>query len=156
MNRYFKLSNYEDIVCRHNPFGFKMSNGLSCDFPTYHEAYFECLIKLFEMFPRGYIDLPLFIHKQMNLTLPDAVRLVNALKPMGIKSEVILLMIWEQSKERDAMLEILFRAFHTITGSTFDKSSFLMALNDFDSEFEDLKDRISRGFSPCIYRNEQV
>lgn len=156
MNRYFKLSNYQYLVNRHNPFGFIMSNGLPYDYINYREAYYECLIKLFEMFPRGYMDLPLFIHKQMNLNLPDAVRFVNALKPMGIKSEILLLMIWEQSKERNNVLEVLFRALHTITESTFDKSSFLMALNEFDREYTELKDRISQGISPCIYQNKQV
>ena len=154
MNRHFKLSNYEYIVRRHNPFGFIGPNGQPYDFSTYNEAYFHCLIKLFEMFPRGYIDLPLFIHQQMQLNLPDAVRFVKTLNPMGIKGEIQLLPIWAKSKQRDDMLEVLFRAFHTITESTFVKSSFLSALDDFDGQYIDLKDRISRGISPIIYQNK--
>lgn len=147
MNHYFKLKDYEDIVGRYNPMGIRTDKG-PLSFATLTEAYYYVIEKLFVTFPRGYLDLPLFVCKETNINIRDAERFVKIYgRTMGC-DEIMLIKLWCKNRERDEFLRRLCNMLHMVTGTTFKNDFFLEALNRFDNQYEQLKSRIEKGDTP--------
>lgn len=94
------------------------------------------------MFPRGYIDIVLFIYLNTPMNMPDCVKYFNTFSTFGFTKEVELVSLFLKSKERDLFLERLFRAFHTATDTTLKKDMFLSALSRFDDYLPEYKKKI--------------
>lgn len=135
MNKYFQLAWYQEVLTRHNPYGFTVPNTdkiVPLDFPNIIEAYKYTLERLYLMFPRGYIDLTLFVAKNTPLDFRDAERYVATMKRLGIEKDVILIDGWTPSKKRDSTLKLIFIALHTATYTPFQEGFFLTAVNWFN------------------------
>lgn len=131
--KWFNPRDFADFIERFNPFGFKQPNGEVCIFEDYGKLYEYTLKKLYESFPRGYLDLSLFLHEQTGMPIGDCEDVVRGWKREGISSDVHLLEEgWEPNVERDRYLVNLFKALHTISETKFDAAKFSQELVVFD------------------------
>lgn len=111
------------LLAKYNPFGFTMPDGTSMEFESVYTAYMCLLIGTWRKFPRGYIELPLFLKTHYRqLTYKQAMKLALTLKPLGLEM-VVLLGDYTTSKGRETLAK-LARACHTIAGTSFDIYAF--------------------------------
>lgn len=132
--KWFNPKNFEDLIMRFNPFGFKQTNGDTCAFKDYGEVYLYTLNTLYQMFPRGYVDIPLWLCEMTRMPLVECRRVVRTWRSMGIDREEITVALWDDCPERNYTLEHLMRALHTISGTIFSSSYFADAMRKFDEE----------------------
>lgn len=106
-----------------NPFAFRSPIGLR----TYGSkmlAYLDCMITLLEEFPRGFVDVPLFMCKHQRIELCEATSLV------GRKQYVLL--AWDvDSKELPMLLKSILRHLLKVSEAPFDADCFNRALSCF-------------------------
>ena len=124
---------FVDLIERFNPFGFKKANGETQVFETYRDLYLYTIDQLSLEFPRGYIDLTLFLKDQMQIPFAESDRLVKNWKPLGITTDTLLLKTWEDTPERKNFLRNVLVALHSISGTRFNEDMFLQALRDWDA-----------------------
>lgn len=63
------------LIGQHSPFGVTdPSTGTIVVYENTSDAYLDVIQKMFSDYPRGYIDIPLFVAKHTSTSLPDAVR----------------------------------------------------------------------------------
>ena len=121
------------IIERYNPFAFKDKEGRLLLFKDYTAAYRYTLKQLAKRFPKGYIDMTIFLCEQMSISLKETVQEVTQWKELGIKDDIFYLKIWERTTERNIMLSEIFKALHMISGTKFDEISFRTAMKEFDT-----------------------
>ena len=125
------------IIERYNPFAFKDKEGRLLLFKDYTAAYRYTLKQLAKRFPKGYIDMTIFLCEQMSISLKETVQEVTQWKELGIKDDIFYLKIWERTTERNSMLTDIFKALHMISGTEFDEFSFRTAMKEFDTWWDD-------------------
>lgn len=134
---------YVDIIKRFNPFGFRDDDNKSMVFMDYSLLYYWVMETLITAFPRGYIDLTIFIMKAMKITLPDAERIFKAYFQQTFKRDIQLIDLWdEESKLRNDFLKNLLVCFHQYSNSKFSNDYFLNALNMFNVRNRKLKVKV--------------
>lgn len=121
---------FEEMIEKYNPFGFKEDGEIQC-YLTYEDAYYAAMKKLKELFPRGYVDLPLYITMTTGLPLPDSEREFMRMRPIWGNEQVKLIDINEFSYGTQSDLESFIVSLHQITETKFCKSSFLEAYERF-------------------------
>jgi len=134
---WFNPHDLEDIIERCNPFVFKDKDGKLLLFKDYTAAYKYTLKQLAKRFPKGYIDMTIFLCEQMSISLKETVQEVTRWRKMGIKDDIFYLKIWERTTERNIMLSDIFKALHMISGTKFDEISFRTAMKEFDTWWDD-------------------
>jgi hypothetical protein len=125
------------IIERYNPFAFKDKEGRLLLFKDYTAAYRYTLKQLAKRFPKGYIDMTIFLCEQMSISLKETVQEVTQWKELGIKDDIFYLKIWERTTERNSMLTDIFKVLHMISGTKFDEFSFRIAMKEFDTWWDD-------------------
>ena len=130
---WFKPQDLKYIIEKYNPFVFKDKEGKILLFKDYTAAYKYTLKQLAKRFPKGYIDMTIFLCEQMSISLKETVQEVTQWKEHGIKDDIFYLKIWERTTERNSMLTDIFKALHMISGTKFDEISFRTAMKEFDT-----------------------
>ena len=142
--RWFNPQDFADMIERFNPFGFKKSNGESLIFETYLGVYKYTLDKLTAMFPRGYVDLVLFLHEMTGMPANDCKQIVKSWKSLGVE-ETMLIEFWSASPDRSIQLKRIMQALHSLSGTHFNEAYFSEAMRELDTE--KLKRRLEYGTS---------
>lgn len=127
-----KASGLEELIKKYNPFGFKGSDGEIKMFEDYGKAYLYALEKLHELFPRGYIDVPLFLH--MMTGQPLAVCMMFTHKSSFLKTVNKGVLICEPVKgvPPKEQYENLMKAMHTLSETQFSQDYFNWAWEEFE------------------------
>ena len=90
------------------------------------QAYQGVICKLFANFPRGYIDLPLFMHDEQGVAICDAKRLCK-------RKELYYLPIYDiEAPYRKEKLRAILTTLLQVSGLDFDEASFNEALYNTD------------------------
>lgn len=134
---WFNPQDLEYIIERYNPFVFKDKEGRLLLFKDYTAAYKYTLKQLAKRFPKGYIDMTIFLCERMSISLKETVQEVTRWRKMGIKDDIFYLKIWERTTDRNTMLTEIFKALHMISGTKFDEFSFRTAMKEFDTWWDD-------------------
>ena len=130
---WFKPQDLKYIIEKYNPFVFKDKEGKILLFKDYTAAYKYTLKQLAKRFPKGYIDMTIFLCEHMSISLKETVQEVTRWRKMGIKDDIFYLKIWNRTTERNSMLTDIFKALHMISGTEFDEFSFRTAMKEFDT-----------------------
>ena len=128
MNLKAKQDMLVRVLSEHNPFALQMGkdNIRLANYEKSSDCYKEVLLLMWSMFPRGFIDMPLFMTTWMGVSLAEAERIC------GVK-QYCSLRIWEVGdKERNNMLRSVLQMFIKYTGCSWDENAFQQALYDFD------------------------
>ena len=135
--KWYNPVNFIDMIVRFNPFGFKESDGTTCAFKDYGAVYDYTLEKLFSQFPRGEIDMTLFIQDQCKVPFNVAYDTAKALGFADDDTVVTIIPFENTQKNRNALMS-LFVKLHSISGTSFNKSYFDNAYNklNFDNLYE--------------------
>ena len=140
MNKWFNPRSFVDLIERYNPFGFKKEDDDTCLFKNYTECYLYTLKKLYLQFPRGYIDMALFVEKRTHLPYNDSLRVVKGWKTMGI-DEVMLIDFTSDDISTRYQLASIMKALHTISETRFNEALFYEAYALFKNWQEVVKDK---------------
>lgn len=131
----FNYRDFEEMIEKYNPFGFKKENGEICMFETYKEAYIYALRKLGEDFKAGFVDLPLYISKNTGMIIQEAEREAARMRSLWGKNDVMLIDL-RTFHGSDNQLKNFIKCLHLITETKFDETSFQEALVWFKSYME--------------------
>lgn len=117
----------KDLVKAHAPLGLYELGGNSVKlYDTPKEAYLDVLQRLHSEFPKGYIDMALFISEHQHVPIREAERLC-------INGELYTIKMTDlDSTERADKLRQLFFLLLKTTACEFDENSFRAALFQFD------------------------
>ncbi len=126
------LNDFTDLIARFNPLGFKTPEGRPRIFKNYTQIYLYTMRELEKKFPEGYIDLPLFLSEQLQISLKDAVSEVRQWQGMGIRDEEMRIDMRNKGAERNNALKMLMRALHKVASTTFDNECFEEAIENYD------------------------
>ena len=109
-----------------NPFAFRNSTGGICIYRGPLEGYQVCLQMLWAQFPRGYIDIPYFMHKFQGLSLSEALELTH-------RKQFAFARIWDSDSERrKPVLREVLQVLLSVSGVEFSEVLFLSALQTLD------------------------
>lgn len=139
--KWFNPRDFADLIERFNPFGFKEKDGRIMSFENYGKVYAYTLERIALTFPRGYIDIPLFIHNETGMPIGDCEDMTRNMKCIGLDREEYLVEIWEPTRERTMFFRQLMQGLHLISETPFSESYFQDALRLFDMKLETLKAR---------------
>lgn len=122
-------SKYREIMAKVNPFGLTTPDGKLLHYDNAVEAYYEMMLKIFSMCPRGYIDLPLIMHTYQREGINDAVRYCR-------HKEIYLLKNWDISDDVtvNSLREVLSLMLE-VTGVPFNENAFQGGLYKFSVFF---------------------
>lgn len=137
MNRKQKLNleSFEEIMEQRNPFGFKDENGKVKLFDDYGKVYLYTVRKLKEKFPRGYIDLSLFINEMTGMPLEECESVVKRFSVKGLEDVMFVPDIWDtKGMAFSHTLMLIMKGLHCITETEFDTMMFSRALHEFVKE----------------------
>lgn len=124
----FNFRDFEEMIEKYNPFGFKNENGEICMFETYKDAYKYALRKLGDDMTAGFVDLPLYISKNTGLIIQEAEREAARMRPLWGPRDVQLIDLRNFKDGADSQLKNFIKCLHTITETKFDEASFQEAL----------------------------
>ena len=87
---------------------------------------------MFEKYPRGYIDMVLFVHEECGIPFADAEREVKGWRKFFPTAEVLV--EWHKADTlREQQLRNILFALHLITETDFNETMFKQALVYFDT-----------------------
>lgn len=146
-HEWLKYNSFADLIVKFNPFGFKEEDGSSMVFRDYGELYKYTLKTLFAQFPRGYIDLPLFVHLHTKMPLRNCVELVRTFRNMKMISGVYLIKYWDEDDQPKMKFALILQGLHTISNTPFNQSYFDEAWRQCEEDLEKIKaaERIEDG-----------
>lgn len=123
-----KTDAVQGLFASHMPFAvYELGTEKPQLYPTAHEAYYDVLMRLYMEFPKGYIDMALFVNEHQGVPIRDAERYcVN-----GEYFKINLTNI--QDGARMSQLRAIFCILLKKTGCDFDESTFRTALFNFDN-----------------------
>lgn len=148
-------TSFEDLIKRFNPFGFKKSNGETEAFKDYGDLYLFTMRHLAAQFPRGYIDMVLFLEARTQMPTDYLKRLVKTFKPLGLKYDVFLLEYWNEERGAKEGMERIMKCLHTISETNFNQSYFNKAWETFSYEMEQAE-RYERTINGSIIDNTKT
>lgn len=135
-----KEADFGSFMSKFNPFGFKEKNGEISAYADYRAAYVEMLERLFALFPKGYIDVDLFVVEMYGVRLVDSWQLLGNFVDVGLIKRCddelpagVFLMRWDVKSEYFKM-EQFATALHFLTGTKFNRSMFLEAVGYFRAQ----------------------
>lgn len=132
----FNYRDFEEMIEKYNPFGFKRENGEICIFETYEEAYKYALRKLGDDMTAGFVDLPLYISKNTGLIIQEAEREAARMRPLWGARDIQLIDLHTFKGGADNQLKNFIKCLHVITETQFDERGFQAALVWFKSYME--------------------
>lgn len=135
----FSKMDLQTLIEEHNPFAFKDVKRKICFFENFSGAYLALLERLFEQFPKGYIDMVLFVVDNCDMEHEDACRFVDNMKKAGYKLNPSVIDWYEGGLERDKMLKSIAIGMHDISETSFNEGLFMAALNMFMVKYKIFK-----------------
>lgn len=121
---------YIELLGVLNPFAFRTRGGALVRYSSPREAYSECLKSLWSEFPRGFIDIPLFMEKYQGLGLKQAEALCG-------RKQYALVRLWDTSdKDRTAKLCEVLLLLLKVSEVPLSNDFFLQALRELDAFIE--------------------
>lgn len=139
--RVFKYADFAEMMEKYNPFALKNEKSEIKMFESYKDVYEYTLKRLYEKYPRGYIDLVLFVHEECGIPFADAEREVKGWRK--VCPESIHLVEWhKKDAARDNDLRSIMFGFHLITETNFDERQFKEALLYFDTFLTSTKNAV--------------
>lgn len=125
----------QSLLSKYNPFGFTMPDGQSMEFESVYTAYMCLLIGTWRKYPRGYIELPLFLMTHYrHINYKQAKKMALTMKPLGLDM-VVLLGDYSTLRGRETLAK-LAKACHTIAGTSFDSYAFNQAYELLQNRIE--------------------
>lgn len=124
---WLKFNSFADIIIKYNPFGFKEFDGSSMIFENYGKVYLYTLRTLAAEFPRGFIDIPLYLHHRTAMPLSVCKEIARKFHSLGLKDGIVLIEYWNPNTNPRYEFEKIMRAFHTISETTFSADYFAEA-----------------------------
>ena len=118
----------------HAPFSFVDDKGEVQIYPSLGNAYYDALLRIMVQFQRGYVDLTLYLMKQMDLRRVDARSCVEQMLSFT-GTEMVLLDFKNWPRHTQDNCEAIIRGLCEINGVDFDKSVFLMAYKSFETSW---------------------
>lgn len=113
-----------------NPFALRTQGGSLMVYKTPQECYQVCLQMMWSEFPRGFVDIPLFMSKYQGLKLKDAEALCG-------RKQYALLRLWDAESElRKQRLREILAVLLKVSEVDFNESYFLNALQCLDIMLE--------------------
>lgn len=124
----------EEMLCKAlgavNPFAFRDQEHSLIIYRNPQEAYQLCIQMLWSEFPRGFVDIPLFMHKYQGLSLKQAEHIVG-------RKQYALLRIWDyKSEERVNKLREILTILLRVSGVALNESYMRSGLNTLDMILE--------------------
>lgn len=115
----------ENLLRKFNPFGLRSKQGIPYEFMKVSEVYLFVMVKMYSMFPRGYVETPLFLAELYpHLTFSECKAYASEMESLGVNP--VTLTTYE-TKEGKQFLESLCRGLHFLCETVFDNASFLEA-----------------------------
>ena len=102
-----------------NPLGLTDCNNRLRIFHSANECYETCFKALYCTFPKGFIDIPLFMSRNMNLPLSKCIELC--------KHKQLAFIPWDVPKKSESKLSHLTYLFLNVTGVPFSHNAFKCA-----------------------------
>lgn len=146
MRKLYDNDVVENLLRKFNPFGLRSKQGVPYEFMRVSEIYLFVLVKLYTMFPRGYIEMALFISElYAHLSFAECKGCVEKMKELGVAP---VLQIKYDTKQGKQALESICRGLHYLCETSFDNASFLEAyrllLNRIEMESQKNENRDNR------------
>lgn len=130
-----KVDSLETLVKKHNPFFAKEENEIQY-FKDYGEAYLYALRHLHKLFPRGYIDMPLYLHVTTGQTLLVCEREVMKMKMLKTFNNGVVLCEPIDGELPKMKYETIMRSLHSLSQTTFSQDYFNWAWDKFLQELD--------------------
>lgn len=141
MKKLWQNDQVEELLRKYNPFGLRFQNGRPYEFTTRTEVYLSVMIRVFGLFPRGYMETALLIaNLYPHLSFNECKKYASWMEPMGVAPYIS---VNYHQKEASKYFEAVFRSLHKMGESEFDNSSYKEAWTLFQNrlELETLKKR---------------
>ena len=122
------------VYCFFAPFLFVDENGEVKIYGNLEKAYYDALKRMALQFERGYVDLTLYLMKQMELRYVDARSCVEQMLSFT-GTEMVLLDFKNWPRATQDNCEAVIRGLCEINGVDFDKSVFLVAYKKFETNW---------------------
>lgn len=137
-----EIAKMREVLQKANPF-LILEKGTETPeaYATDVDAYYDVLLRLFAAFPRGYTDLPLFLHDNMGMNINDAELVCGQRQIFNFPLYDI-----DFPDRKDKLREMLC-VLLKLTGCKFNEQAFNTALTRFDvkSIHSNFKERIENG-----------
>lgn len=111
---------------RYNPFALVDADGALEKFEDENAAYFEVIKRLYEMFPRGFVDVALFMVRQQGITLTQAEYLLKR------REYCVLQIFCPYDDERNSKLKTILQKLLEVTDISWSQRAFLNAVYRYD------------------------
>lgn len=118
----------------HAPFSFVDDKGEVQIYQTLEKAYYDALLRIVQQFQRGFVDLTLYLMKQMELRRVDARSCVEQMLSFT-GTEMVLLDFKNWPRRTQENCEAIIRGLCQIHEIDFDKSVFLVAYKKFETNW---------------------
>ena len=125
-----KANDLAEFVKKYNPFGIKEGNEIK-KFENYGEVYLYALRLLRKHFPRGFIDVPLFIHIATGQPLAVCARIAKKSAFITTVSGGIFICEAINGVPPKEKYERLMKALHSLSNTKFSQDYFNWAWEEF-------------------------
>lgn len=126
-----KAKDFEDLIKRLNPFGIRDEQGVACTFGDYGKCYYFVLMFLRTQFHKGFIDLPLAVHKLTKMPIQDAKRIARKFPFVKLDNDIIMC-AWEDKESNPKQTaEMIIKSLHTLSETHFSNDYFNWAWDEF-------------------------
>lgn len=126
-----KAKDFEDLIKKVNPFGIRTEDGNACTFDDYGKCYFFVLVALYEWFHRGFIDLPLALHKLTQIPIQDARRIAKKFPFVSLDNDIYLCGWEDKESNPKQRAEMIMRSLHTLSDTKFSTDFYNWAWDEF-------------------------
>ena len=130
-----KANDFGKLIQKHNPFGFKEGNEIKF-FKNYGEVYLYALKLLKKHFPRGYIDVPLFLNIATGQPLSVCTEFTRRSSFLLTINGGIFLCESVDGQMPKEKYERLMRALHVLSNTQFSQDYFNWAWEEFVGELK--------------------
>ncbi|MDT3388367.1 MAG: hypothetical protein LIR46_11495 [Bacteroidota bacterium] len=124
--KWLNVGNFEELIQKYNPFGFKNPDGEVCAYETRYLNYVEAIKRMKASSTGGYLDVQLFVHDNTGMPIAYCQRLVDEHYKNGITEEVWI--TWEQSSVCHMAVRRILEMLHSISGTTLDEKAYYEAI----------------------------
>lgn len=119
-----------EMIQKYNPFFFKEGSEI-LHFDNYGEVYLYALKLLKKHFPRGYIDVPLFLHIATGQPLSVCIEFTRRSSFLITINGGIFLCEGDDGKPPKERYERLMRSLHVLSNTPFSQDYFNWAWEEF-------------------------
>lgn len=129
-----KAKDFEDLIKKVNPFGLRTEDGAACTFENYGQCYYFVLKCLRAWFHKGFIDMPLALHKLTQMPIQDARRIAKKFPFISLHNEIYLCGWEDRNSNPKHRAEMIIRSLHTLSDTKFSTDFYYWAWDKFCKE----------------------